>query len=223
MKDYVPQSNAGFNGWQNSYVAYIVANASALGIAPSDVAKLQSAQADWNNKYTSNIEIQNAAHGAIESRNESQDTFVTIIRQLTRGVQARAETTDNQREGLGITVPDRTKTPLSEQIVQTESPPVIKARCTSPKQVRIDWRPSAVGTDSEAKPKGIDGVAIWYAEGGIPTDNAEWRFLALDTNSPYIHSVGNDATVTLAYKAQWFDKRKRMGAFGNPVTVAVTG
>ena len=223
MKDYIPQSSGGFNTWQKSYVAYIVANASALGIAPSDIAKLQSAQADWNNKFRANMEAQNAARGAIESRNESLDVFITIIRQMTRGIQLRAETTDTQREGLSITVPDRTKTPLSEQIVLTETPPIVKARCTSPKQVRIDWHPSQVGTDSGAKPKGIDGVAIWYAEGGIPTDDAEWRFLALDTNSPYIHSVGNDATVTLTYKAQWFDKRKRMGPFGNPVTVAVTG
>ncbi|MCK4307499.1 hypothetical protein KAW50_04650 [candidate division WOR-3 bacterium] len=223
MGNYIPRSSGRFNTWQKSYVAYIVANASALGIAPSDVAKLQSAQVDWSNKFRANMEAQNAAHGTIESRDKSLDAFVIIVRQMTRGVQARAETTDGQREGLGITVPDRIKTPLSEQIVQNETPPVIEAVCTSPRQVRIDWRPSQSGTDSEAKPKGIDGVAIWYAEGGIPTDIAEWRFLALDTNSPYIHSVGNDKTVTLAYKAQWFDKRKRMGAFGNPVTVAVTG
>ncbi|MCK4307022.1 hypothetical protein KAW50_02215 [candidate division WOR-3 bacterium] len=221
-KDYVPEKDSDFNSWQKSFVDYIIANASALVVSTSEKNKLVSLRNSWKTDYLNHLTAQNAAKGATETKEETRDSYETAIRQLTRKFQARAETTDSQREGLGITVPDRIRTPLSEQIVQSESPPKVKARCTSPKQVRIDWYPSQVGTDSGAKPKGIDGVAIWYAEGGIPTDNALWRFLALDTNSPYIHSVGNNATVTLAYKAQWFDKRKRMGAFGNPVTVAVT-
>ncbi|HAH31730.1 MAG TPA: hypothetical protein DCL44_05385 [Elusimicrobia bacterium] len=99
---------------------------------------------------------------------------------------------------------------------------MIKALCTGPKTVRIDWSPSHDSGDSAALPKGIDGVAIWVADGGIPSTKDKWRFLALDTNSPYIHNVRNDMTVTLAYKAQWFDKKKRMGPFGDPVIVAVT-
>jgi len=123
---------------------------------------------------------------------------------------------------LGITVPDLTKTPLSEQIVLTTPPPIIEAKCTGAKTVRIDWYPTQAPGESEALPQGINGVSIFVAEGGIPSDESQWRFLALDTNSPYVHNAGNDSTVTLAYKAQWFDRRKRMGPFGNPVVVAVT-
>ena len=223
MPDYIPQSDPAFNAWQEIFINYAIANSMALGISISEKMELQSAGMGWTTHYLTHINAQNAAKGATENKEENKDTLESVIRQLTKKIQARAETTDAQREALGITVPDTTLTPLSENIVLTEPPPRVEAICTAPKQVRVDWYPSAVGTESKAKPQGIDGVAIWYAEGGIPADESGWRFLALDTNSPYVHNVGNDASITLAYKAQWFDRRKRMGPFCDPVTVAVTG
>ena len=222
MPHYIPQSDPGFDAWQNNFVTYVNANASALGITPAEVAELIGTRVAWNTSYSMNITAHNAARGATEAKDNSRDAHESVIRKLTKKVQAREETTDVQREALDITVPDTTRTPLSEQIVLTEPPPRVEAICTAPKQVRVDWYPTPVDTESEAKPQGIDGVAIWYAEGGIPADESGWRFLALDTNSPYVHNVGNDETVTLAYKSQWFDRRKRMGPFCDPVTVAVT-
>ena len=223
MADYIPQSDPGFDTWQNVFVNYVQTNATALGITPTEVSELIGTRMGWNTNFANSVTAQNAARGAVESKDDSRDTHESVIRQLTKKIQARKETTDAQREALGITVPDTTRTPLSENIVLSEPPPVLEAVCTAPQQVRLNWRPSVVGTNSEAKPQGIDGVAIWYAEGGIPSDESLWRFLALDTNTPYVHNVGNTGSVTIAYRAQWFDKRKRMGPFGNPVTVAVTG
>lgn len=222
-KGYIPGPDGDFNTWQDNFVNYVNTNWSALGISTSEKTELTGTRIGWNTNYANHITAKNAARGAAETKDDSRDTHETVIRQLTKKIQARKETTDAQREALGITVPDTTLTPLSEQIVLNEPPPVIEGVCTAPRQVRLDWRPSVVGTDSEAKPQGIDGVAIWYAEGGIPTDESLWRFLALDTNTPYVHNVGNTGSVTIAYRAQWFDRRKRMGPFGNPVTVAVTG
>ncbi len=222
MADYIPKGDADFDSWQETFVDYIVANTMALGISLSEKIELTSTRQSWETRYLTHKNSQNKAKGDTELKEDALDTHVSTIRKFTKKIQGRPETTDDQREALGITVPDTTLTPLSEQIVLNESPPVMEAVCTAPGQVRLDWRPSVVGTDSEAKPQGIDGVAIWYAKGGIPTDIAEWRFLALDTNTPYTHNVGNAASITIAYRAQWFDRRKRMGPFGNSVTVAVT-
>ena len=222
-KDYIPRKDAEFNKWLRNISQKLPNIATAIGLPQSLVDELVAAYTDWKDAYKSHQKAHNVARGATETKNKKLVNAKSVARLIIGMLQVNPKLTDVQREVLDITVPDRIRTPLSEQIVLTEPPPRVKVVCTSPKQVRIDWYPTPVGTDSGAKPKGIDGVAIWYAEGGIPTDDAEWRFLALDTNSPYIHNVGNDKTVTLAYKAQWFDRRKRMGPFGNPVTVAVTG
>ncbi len=222
-KDYIPGPDGDFNSWQEIFVNYVVANSMALGISMSEKTELLDSKMGWETNYLTHMNSQNKAKGDTELKDDFRDTHESTIRKFTKKIQARPETTDAQREACGITVPDTTLTPLSENIVLTEPPPVIKPTCTAPKQVIIKWYPDQTVTDSEAKPQGLDGVAIWYAEGGIPSEESGWRFLALDTNTPYVHNVGNDASVTIAYKAQWFDRRKRMGPFCDPVTIAVTG
>jgi len=220
--DYIPRSDGDFNVWLKNVCERISATPAAYGVLPDELAELQTVYAAWQTDYRAHVADQNKAHGSTEVKDASRDEAESVGRRLSKLIQSRKGTTDAQRQELGFTVQDTTRTPLAEQIVLTEPPPVIKAKCTESKTVRIDWYPSQAEGQSEALPMGIDGVAIWVAEGGIPGDKQQWRFLALDTNSPYVHNVRNDATITLAYKAQWFDRRKRMGPFCSPVVVAVT-
>jgi len=222
IPDYIPRTDGVFNGWFRNFCDRIIATPAAYGVLPADLTDLQGVYADWLLKYPAHTTAQTTARAAAETKDDSRDESESVGRRLAKLIQARKETTNAQREELGITVADTTKTPLSEQIVLSTPPPVIQAKCTGPKTVRIDWYPTQAPGESEALPQGIDGVNIWVAEGGIPSDESQWRFLAMDTNSPYIHNVANDVTVTLAYKAQWFDRRKRMGPFCDPVVVAVT-
>jgi hypothetical protein len=220
--DYIPKTKPGLNLWQVNFAGKVTATPAAYGLTPADVVNVAAYSAAFSASLAAMLVAQNAAKGAVQTNDEDVDVLLSEIRSLVKRIQARPATTDTQRQELGITVPDLTRTPISEQIVLTTPAPVIKAKCTESKTVRIDWYPDQAPGQSEALPHGIDGVNIWVAEGGIPSDESQWRFLAMDTNSPYIHNVANDVTVTLAYKAQWFDRRKRMGPFCNPVVVAVT-
>jgi len=40
--------------------------------------------------------------------------------------------------------------------------------------------------------------------------------------SPYVHVLANSEPVTVAYRAQYVDRRLRRGPFSNPVVVTVT-
>jgi len=218
----IPRSDSDFDTWVQNFADRILSNPAEFGISPAEAAELQDAQSSWNSAYPAHTTAQNTARGARETKDKAKNRFESVSRILKRKIQANTSITNAQRELLNITVPDKIRTPLSERIVQDEPPPVIKALCTASKTVRIGWYPSQVEGESEALPNGIDGVAIWVAAGGIPADKSMWRFLAMDTKSPYIHNVDNNNTVTLAYKAQWFDRKKRMGPFCDPVIVAVT-
>ncbi|MEW6026693.1 MAG: hypothetical protein AB1599_05320 [Planctomycetota bacterium] len=222
QKRFIPDQDGQFHFWFQNYWERINADPARYGVSPADLADLNAAYTDWEVDYPAHTTAQSTARAAAEKKNNTRDSAETVARRITKFVQQRKETTNQHREELRITVADTVKTPLSEQIVQSTPPPVIEAKCTGPKTVRIAWYPTQDPGESEALPEGIDGVNIWAAEGGIPSDESQWRFLAMDTNSPYVHNVANDVTVTMAYKAQWFDRRKRMGPFGTPVTVAVT-
>ncbi|MFH1227180.1 MAG: hypothetical protein V1701_04655 [Planctomycetota bacterium] len=221
-KNYIPTMDADFELWQANFVAKVVANPTDYGLIAGDVVDVAADSTDWQADLAALVVAQNASKSAAQTKDEARDALESEIRSLVKRIQARKATTDAQRQELGITVPDTTRTPLSEQIVLATLPPVIQPKCTASKTVRIGWYPDQDPGQSEALPQGINGVALWYAEGGIPSDESQWKFLALDTNSPYVHNVGNDSSVTLAYKAQWFDRRKRMGPFCAPVLCAVT-
>jgi hypothetical protein len=222
ISDYIPRTDADFNLWQANFVGKVTLTPADYGLTPAEVMDLAADAAAWTTALNALILTQNATRGAAETKDDTRDTLESEIRTLTNRIQSWKDITNAKREELDITVRKTTRTPLSDQIVLVTPPPVIQAKCTGPKTVRIDWYPTQAPGESEALPQGIDGVNIWVAEGGIPSDDSQWRFLAMDTNSPYIHSVGNESTMTLAYKAQWFDRRKRMGPFCDPVLVAVT-
>jgi hypothetical protein len=222
VKDYMPDRDGDFHVWFKNYCDRIIANPARYGVLPADLAALQAVYTDWLLKYPKHITDQATAQASAGDKDDARDAAELVGRRLTKLIQSQMGTTTVHREELGITVADMTRTQLSEQVVLTTPAPIIEAKCVGSKTVRIDWYPSQAPGESEAMPAGIAGVSIWVAEGGIPSDESQWRHLVLDSKSPHIHNVGNDATVTMAYKAQWFDKRKRVGRFCLPVQVAVT-
>ncbi|MBI4721838.1 MAG: hypothetical protein HY769_02365, partial [Candidatus Stahlbacteria bacterium] len=40
-----------------------------------------------------------------------------------------------------------------------------------------------------------------------------WQWLADDTKSPYVHSIGDGTALAVEYKAQWYDRKGRVGPF----------
>ena len=221
-KDFISKRDGDFHPWFKNYHDRIVADPPRYGVSASDLAKLTAAYADWQVKYPAHTTAQSSARAAADDKDISRDGAEVVIRRTSKLIQAREETTSVHREELGITVPDTTRTPLSAQVVLSTPPPVLHAVCTGPKFVRIDFYPTQAPGQNEALPEGMIGAEIYAAEGGIPSDESQWVALAMDTNSPYVHNVANDVTVTMAYKARWMDLRGRKGPFGNPVVVAVT-
>lgn len=166
------------------------------------MAELNAAYTDWETDYPAHQTAQSSARAAAEKKNNTRDTAEVVIRRIAKFIQSRKETTNQHREELRITVPDLTRTQLSAQVVLSTPPPVLQAVCTGPKFVRLDFYPTQSPGQSEALPEGMLGAEIFVAEGGIPSDESQWVALAMDTNSPYVHNVANDVTVTMAYKAQ---------------------
>ena len=208
---------------QGTYVNRVVVKAVDWGIPAPAVAALVARRAEYEPLYHKAQDKNTRSKTAVAAYQRIRDLYENELRIFhNERIAPSTSITVEDKLTLGGRAKDTQRTPLSDQIVLATPPPILQAICTGPKTVRIDWYPTQAPGQSEALPQGIDGVNIWVAEGGIPRDESQWRFLALDTNSPYIHNAANDTTVTLAYKAQWFDKRKRMGPFCNPVVVAVT-
>jgi hypothetical protein len=222
MADFIPQRDDAFDAWFQTYQQYAVANAAALGLTPAQALEIQTAKINWSLSYSNLIAARNAYQGAQEIKDEKREAGETVIRKMTGMIQKRPETTDAQREGLGITVPDRQPTPLDPGRILQEPPPIVLVDTSQRLQATVHFGPNPQDERKNPKPEIAHAAELWYSFGGAPTDAAAYQFLALDTNSPYTHVFAGLQAVTVTYRLRWVDRLGRPGPFGDPVTVTIS-
>ena len=222
MPKYIPDRDGDFDVWFQNYQQYAVANAVALGLTPAQALEVQTAKINWSLGYSNLITARNAYQAAQETKDEKREAGETVIRKITGIIQKRPETTDAQREGLGITVPDRQPTPLDPGRILQEPPPIVLVDTGQRLQATIHFGPNPSDERKNPKPEICTGAEIWYCFGAMPTDAAAMVFLALDTHSPYVQIFAGLQAVTVTYRLRWVDRLGRPGPFGDPVTVTIT-
>ena len=220
MPDYLPAPDAEFEEWFAGFLAYCVAHKVELGLSDADILEIQVAKVTWSVAYSQHLAAQNAAEGATETKEEKRDAGEATIRKFVKIIQARPGVSDANREGLGITVRDTTLTPLSEDVVRTTPAPRIELDWSKRGQVIVHFGPNPGNERENGLPQGIKGAKLWFCY-GLPTEASAWQWLADDTHSPYLHAVPGQS-LTITYRAQYFDRRMRLGPFGDPVTATIT-
>jgi len=215
-KSYIPQPDPEFDEWAENFNVKLPAIATLLSIPPDLVTAVSDAFTDWDTAFDAHTVAKNAQKAATEVKDEARVSLQTAIRIVAQLLQKHPDLTDEQRETLGITVPDKVRTPSSPDYIMTLPPPlVILVPARSLVTVHFGVNPG--NEKKNAKPAGVAGAKIWYrVEGG------SWNFVALDTNSPYNHNLTITESASLEYRAQWYDNLGRTGTFSAPVAVAVT-
>ena len=211
MPDYIPGSDAQFNDWQINFTDYLAANAAALGISDKEVQKLLAQRAEWEDTYRECLSTQAAATSAREAKDNNRKDWQGTIRKLVQRIQADESTTDAQRAALGITVPDRTPTPIGPPT----SRPSARLENRGGLRHTINFVDENTPTRT-AKPAGVMGAEIWVYVGDAPPENTqEMRFLGLDTRTPYEAKFESaDASKTAYYRLRWVNRQGESGDWG---------
>ena len=212
--DYIPRKDIEFNEWLRGLKKNLPAIATAIGVPQALVNELLAAIADWEVAYKSHQLAHVAAKGKTETKNKKRANVKNVARLVVGLLQANPQLLDSHRDLISITVPDRNPTPLSPEYVQEIDPPLLKLDL-QPGQVTIHFGVNPGDERRNAKPKNIGGVKIWYRVGG-----GEWQWVGDDTNSPYRHDI--DLCEGLEYRAQWFDKKMRVGLFSTVAQATVS-
>ena len=88
--------------------------------------------------------------------------------------------------------------------------------------LRITRGPNPGNERQNAKPSGVMGCEVQYAQGALPEQETGWISLGLDTASPMLHHVTETTPPTFYYRARYVDKKLNYGNFGDPVECTVT-
>ena len=184
MPDYIPSRDSEFNDWLNNFVNYAGSNLLALGLMPADMLPITIAKSTWDTAFPSNITAQQAAQAAKQAKDAARSGVEGQVRALVKRLQASTSVDNAERASLGITVPDTIGTPIGTPTTS----PVGTVDHSKRLQHTIHFRDETTPA-SKAKPAGAIGAEIFVktvASGQpVPTDPADFTFVALDTSTPY--------------------------------------
>ena len=181
MADYIPGPDGSFQAWQSNFVTYANANLAALGLIAADMVPVTTAQTAWNTAFPAHIAAANAAKASKQTKDEARAAYIGAVRPLVRRLQASPLVSDAEKASLGITVAQ-----IPAPIGAPTTAPICSIECGNRLQQTLRFVDSATPT-RKAKPAGVMGVEIWNKVGITPpTGESDLRFVAVDTNAPYL-------------------------------------
>ena len=218
MPDYIPGADGAFDSWQDVFVAYVVANAVAVGVDPADVTALTGVQATWTSSYPAHGTAQANAQSMRQFKDDARDALESSIRSLARQLQTNPAVTDAQREAMGLTVYDATRTAAASPTTR----PVVTVDAGERLRHVIAFADEATPT-RKAKPKGVMGAEIWVKIGDPPpVDPSELSFLSVDTRTPYTADYdGADGGKTAHYMLRWTNTRGEKGPWSETASATI--
>ena len=218
MADYIPASDGTFDTWQGVFVTYAIANATALGLAPADVAALSVARTSWTSAFVAHGTAQASAESARQMKDDARDGLVGTVRSLVRQMQSNPAVTDAQRQAMGITVYDATRTAAPSPTTR----PVVTVDTSLRLRHVIAFADEGTPT-KKAKPAGVMGAELWVKIGDPPpTGPSELTFLSVDTRTPYTADFdGADAGKTAHYMVRWTNTRGEKGPWSETASATI--
>lgn len=218
---YIPRADGSFDAWQDNFLDYATAHALELGLTPEAVAKLNAARADWRQAHEGHVAARAAARSARQAKVDRRADYDRLIREAVRQIQTRSATTDGQRAGLGITVPDRQPTTVGPPTTR----PVVRVDFSKRLRHRIAYADQKTPT-RRARPRGVTGVEIWVrvaAPGEAPPSGpGELRFVRFSTRTPAVVEYGgDDAGRTAHYMLRWLSSRAQPGPWSETASATI--
>jgi hypothetical protein len=220
MADYIPAPDAEFDGWQANWVTFAVANAVALGLDPViDIPAIQLAQTAWDTDYDAHLTAQAAAQAARAAKDTERAAYVAMLRSFSQQIQKRTGTTDAQRGGLGITIPDTEPTPVPAPITA----PVLNIVTAERLRHVVEASKTIDEGGGAGKPSGVRGVQLWRKiDDPAPVTEEDFEFVAEFTRTrmtlDYQMSQGG---LTVYYQARWVSTRGETGPWGELVSATL--
>ncbi len=219
-RDYMPQTEEKFFGWQENFTEQVTKNLAAWNIPPAAAEALSTAKAAYDPAY----EVANLGNKAIRTPQQTRrkkvataDYRKAIRRFVKQWLAFNDAVSEDERLALGITIVDvvRSATGVPATI------PTIVVEPLPGSKLKVSFRqaPGADGTSRRAKPDDAAEIEIASWIGPDAPANGDTCFLkSRYTKGPVLlRFKGEDAGKTVSIFGRWIGKGKQEGDWGNAV------
>jgi len=223
MNGYLPGADRDLRAWVTNFVTYASAHAVAMGIVVADVTAISTAETDFETKLDAQTTGKASAKSFTQAKDTSKTALRLAVRTLVNRLQASTLVTDAQREALGITVIDGSRSAAAAPT----SRPIVSVWVSQGLRQEIRFADENTPTRRK-KPAGVRGAEVWVkiaVAGSVPpVDVSEMTFLDLSTASPYVAEfTGENAGKTAWYRLRWVNTRGEKGPWSDLASGTIAG
>lgn len=220
MATYFPSREAELLTWAMDFNALVTANPADYGLTAEQADPVTTTVAAFAAAYETATNRETRSPVSIETKKEAKAAMFAAVRTAVNIIQAWPDITDTKRAQLGITVPDRTPTPVPVP----ETSPRLEVVSVTGRQIKLNLRPST--GEGRAKPDGVAGANLFYTVGEDYSQDIEtWQFKGGQSKTTVTltipDTVPGGAKVWLT--AQWFNRRAQTGPACPPVETRIAG
>ena len=218
-KNYLPSRTADLIDWAVAFHGNLAAGPTEFGLSEQAVAEYLTTLTRARQSVALASDPATATRPIVGRKAADLETLRRSSRSLVKQVQARPQTTDEQRRLLRITVPDRKPTPHAPPPEMPDVQIAFAVRHTIALRVRRE-------DGGRGRPAGTTGANVYYAVGAtVPSTAGGWTHACQATRMgcqielPAATPAG--ATVWVA--ANWYNGRGEVGPLSDAVSTNLPG
>ncbi len=219
MADFIPADQAKLDAWATRFKDYVTANYAALGLTVGQKNEILNACIASHFSFVGKQEEENIYRGKVEDDRANRETLLQVLRKYSRHLQGRAETTDIQREGLGITVRDKIPTPVGVPTIAPE----LEIDFSQRLQHTVHAGTNPQNENLNKKPKGVHSIELRKKVGEVPVSPNDMQIAAIMTSSPAIIELTEQGGKLVYYVARYLNTKGQPGPWGEVESAEVTG
>ena len=216
-KDFIPENDTVFNGWQANLTAYVLTNKVRFNIPDDSWDSLGQMKSVWEAKYVITGKPETRTTPAVQAKNEAKKNYVSELRKFIKGfLQYNPAVTDEDRASMGLPIHSTSRKPVPTPTTHPE----FDVDTSMMRRLNIRFRDA--GKNTSAKPFGVHGAEIrWAILNAPPSTVDELVNVAFDTRTPFmLEFADNERGKTVYFCLRWENTRSvkgPWGAFGSAV------
>jgi hypothetical protein len=202
MRDYIPRRDSELVAWSSNFTSVVSSNATSWDIAPEELSNLQNASSAFAS-LVATAESPARTPVIIAEKDAARKELVKEIRGLVSFRLKNPVITDAQRVSMGLHVRDSAYSAIHVPTTRPE----LDIDVFDVRRLKVKFR--EMGSDSKAKPYGINGALIVYAVLDVPPVRIEELTSGvLATRTPHVIQFDEDKRGKTVYVAICWQNRK---------------
>ncbi len=219
MAGYLPTNDGQFSEWVQQFLTYVTAHEVELGITAVQVAVLGGLQTEWNNAYAAHTIARTTAKSCTADKNAKRKAMEDGLRPIVAFIQGRAETSDAEREAMGLGTGGGA-TPSDVELSDERPLPIIDISARLKHVLRVQTV-TPTGT-KKARPQGMIGAELWRKIGEQPSGVQDMEYVGIVKKTPHMLEYSDSEAGKMAhYALRWINTKGEPGSWSETESATI--